>query len=167
MSRLLCCAALIVLVVVWDARAAPVALVDDLAAAHDALAGREVLAARELPDRHVALEAVALDGGARRCMLCVSSPAGWNEMKLATSPERVGFVIQRSSRDGVLESRVYSGPPSGPLRLVYRASGQNGRTWNPVHIDVDGDRLLLVEAKSGREVRARMLEPAFSLVPVA
>jgi hypothetical protein len=164
---LLVCAAVMFFALVPAARAAPVALADDLAATHVALAGSEVLVARELRDGSVALDAVALNGGARRSVLSVSSPSGWDETMLVASPQRVGFVIQRGS-GGTVEWRLYSGPPSGPLELVYRVTGHHGPMWMPEHVDVDGDRLLLVEGQEfDSAVRARVLEPGFGLVPVA
>jgi hypothetical protein len=122
---LLVCAALMFFALVPAARAAPVALADDLVATHVALAGSEVLVARELRDGDVALDAVALHGWAHRSVLSVSSPSGWDETMLAASPEPVGFVIQRGS-GGIVEWRLYSGPPSGPLELVYRVTGHHG-----------------------------------------
>jgi hypothetical protein len=80
-----------VLVSVPAVQAAPVALRDDLAATRVALAGGDVLVARELRDGRVALDAIALGDGARRTVVSVPSPSGLpGRPMLAASPQRVG-----------------------------------------------------------------------------
>lgn len=168
MHRLFLGALMALLVSAPAAHAAPVAPRDDLAATQVALAGGEVLVARERRDGRVELDAIALDGGARRIVLSVPSPSGLpGKAMLAASPQRVGMVVPMRARSGAeVEWRVYSGPPAGPLALVLRVPAR-GRTWMPVWLDVDGDRLLLAEwHRRERRLRSRTLEPGAGWVPL-
>jgi len=173
MLRAILAAVLAGLVLAPAAAGAPTGLRDDLAATEVALAGPDVLVARAPSDGRVQLLAVPRTGGAGRTVLSVSSPrTRWPaELSLAASDERVALVAELRGRGGrTVEWRVYSGPPSGPLELVRRTPGRGERAWFPYLVDVDGDRVLLVELRDGGsgQVRAKLLGPGgFASLPWA
>jgi hypothetical protein len=164
MIRAVLGAVLAMLAVAPAVAGASIGLRDDLAATEVALAGPEVLIARAPDSGGVQLRAVPRAGGAGRTLLSVSSPRAGSsaDVSLAASDERVALIVELRGRfRATIEWRVYSGPPAGPVRLVRRTADRGQRTWVPYIVDVDGDRVLLVEARlrsSGR-VRAQLLGP--------
>jgi hypothetical protein len=145
---------------------AEIALRDDVAATAVALAGPDALVLRDQRGGGARLLAVPRAGGPARTLLTVPSarPTWPNEEGLSASDQRVALLVE--VRD---EWRVYSGPPAGPLQVVRRLPYRGVRTWIPYLVDVDGDRVLLLEIQDEGEgaVRARILDPALGLVPIA
>jgi len=167
MFRVLLCAALALLAAASPAAGATISLRDDLRASGVALAGPDVLVVRELRNGTTEMIAVPLTGGRSRTLLSVPSvqPVFETERNLSASDARVALITEiLDRRDRTVEWRVYSGPPSGPLQIVRRIPEREG--WEPVLVDVDGDRVLIVEA-SEDAARAYILDPAFGLVPIA
>jgi hypothetical protein len=119
---------------------------DDPAAVGVALAGPDIVVAREYGGTF-ALVAVPRMGGPARTLLSVpgGSPPEDALTPLSASPRRVAAIVQ--VRD---EYRVYSGPPAGPLRPVSQ------RGWVPVIVDADGDRVLVTE-EHGSRARSEIL----------
>lgn len=78
------------------------------------------------------------------------------------------FVEIRDRRDRTVEWRVYTGPPVGPLQIVRRTPDRGARAWVPFLVDLDGDRVLLVEFQEQDEdaVRAQVFDPVFGVVPI-
>jgi hypothetical protein len=144
------------------AEAAPVPLLDAPRAADIALAGREVVVASVGRSGRVTVDAVGIDTGVRRRVVSVPSPGrGWlARARLAASAERIAVLAGYDDDEGnPRELRVYSGPPSGPLEPAARVRLTRA-AWLPSEIDVDGDRLLVVEFRQAdRGTRARVLEP--------
>ncbi len=135
------------LVFASPAHADPIPVRHDRDAEAIALAGPDVLVMSETTKRGMTLVAVPRTGGKARTLLTV--PAGGlelNEESLAASAQRVGVVVYVDRTDERPdEYRVYSGPPSGPLRLVRRTLDADGDAWTPYAVSVDGDRMLLLE----------------------
>ena len=144
----------------------PASVFDDPAATHVALAGPEVLVLRDR-DEGAELLAVPRTGGPARTLLSVGStgPMWASENALAASDQRVAvFVEITDRRDRTVEYQTWSGPPSGPLEIVRRTP----ETWEPVLVDVDAERVLLVEAHElDSRVRALRFDPAFGFVRIA
>jgi hypothetical protein len=131
-----------------SAAAAPIPIRHDRDAQAIALAGPDVLVVSESVRHGTTLVALPRTGGKARTLLSVPT-AGltFDEWTLAASAQRVGLIVDVESRKGHPEEhRVYSGPPSGPLKLVRRTLDTDGTAWQPVAVSVDGDRMLLVEA---------------------
>jgi hypothetical protein len=148
MKRALIVAVLATVALAPPAGAAPIPIRHDRDATAIALAGPDVLVASESVRHGTKLVALPRTGGKARTLLTVPS-AGltFDESGLAASAQRVALMVEIDERKGhPTEHRVYSGPPSGPLRLVRRTLDPNGDAWTPVAVSVDGDRLLLVEA---------------------
>jgi hypothetical protein len=170
MYRVVLCAAMALLVAAPPAIGATISLGDDLRASGVALAGPNVLVMRELRNGTTQLIAVPRTGGRARTLLSVPSvqPVFEAQRELSASDARVALITEiLDRRDQTVEWRVYSGPPSGPLQIVRRIRDREG--WEPVLVDVDGDRVLIVEARQEEEgaARAYILDPAFGLVPIA
>jgi hypothetical protein len=170
MCRVVLCAALALLAAAAPASGATISLRDDLRASGVALAGPDVLVMRELRNGTAQLIAAPRTGGPARTLLSVPSvqPVFEAQHTLSASDARVALITEIVDRRGqTVEWRVYSGPPSGPLGIVRRVPGR--ARWDPVLVDVDGDRVLIVEAleEEGDAVRAHILDPAFGLVPIA
>lgn len=126
--------------------AAPVALLDAPRAQSVALAGDEVIVARVRPRGAVAVDAVRLaDGSVRRILAAPARGRGWTaQVRVAASAERVAVLAHFDADEGDPGGwRLYNGPPAGPLRLD--RTGRGSAAWLPAEIDVDGDRLLLME----------------------
>src|SRR3954471_22866673 len=104
-----------------------------------ALSGPDVLEMSESFSRPMRVVAVPRAGGKTRTVLTVNG-AQWGSGQLAASAQRVAVAVDTKN-----EHRVYSGPPSGPLQLVRRTRDPDESTWTPGTVDVDGDRMLLVE----------------------
>ena len=167
---MLLCAALALLAAAPPAAGATISLRDDLRASGVALAGPDVFVMRERRNGTTELVAVPRTGGPARTLLSVPSvqPVFESQGHLSASDARVALITEiLDRRDRTVEWRVYSGPPSGPFQIVRRIPDREG--WEPLLVDVDGDRVLIVEARLDEEVavRAYILDPAFGLVPVA
>ncbi len=148
MKRALVVAVLATVALATPASAAPIPIRHDRDAIAIALAGPDVLVASESVRHGSKLVALPRTGGKARTLLSVPN-AGLtlDQSILAASAQRVALMVDIDERKGhPSEHRVYSGPPSGPLRLVRRTLDPNGDAWTPVAVSVDGDRLLLVEA---------------------
>jgi hypothetical protein len=170
MRRVVLCAAVALLIGADRAAAATISLRDDMRASGVALAGPDVLVMRELRNGTTQLIAVPRTGGRARALLSVPSvqPVFEAERGLSASDARVALITEIVDRRGrTVEWRVYSGPPAGPLGIVRRIPER--ARWDPVLVDVDGDRVLIVEIleEEGDAVRAHILDPAFGLVPIA
>ena len=88
--------------------------------------------------------------------------------RLAASAERVALIAEIVDRNGgTVQWRVYSGPPRGPIGVVRTLAPRD--QWQPVSVDVDGDRALLVETRPENDgpLRAFVLDSASGLVPLA
>jgi hypothetical protein len=167
MLRVVLCAAVALAAAAQPAFGGTIALRDDVRAAGVALAGPDVLVARELRNGTTQLIAVPRSGGPARTVLSVPSiqPHFQTERALSASDARVALIAERLGRRGrTVEWRVYSGPPSGPLEVVRRIPERED--WEPGLVDVDGDRVLIVEGTDDA-TRAFILDPASGLVPIA
>ncbi|MDA0180697.1 hypothetical protein OJ997_10370 [Solirubrobacter phytolaccae] len=167
--------ALLVLAAAPRAGAAAIPVRDDVDAAGLAFAGPELITLRERDDG-LQLVAQPRNGGPARSLLTVrrgqlaSDPA----REMTASAERVALIAE--IEDGPY--RVYAGPPAGPLAVV--RSLPEREEWEPLLVDADGDRVLILEAKPTAtgdgegsddedqdEARAFLLHPTFGLVPIA
>jgi hypothetical protein len=148
MKRAVIVAVLATIALAPPASAAPIPIRHDRDATAIALAGPDVLVASESVRHGLKLVALPRTGGKARTLLSVPSAGlSLDESILAASAQRVALMVEIEERKGHPgEHRVYSGPPSGPLRLVRRTLDPNGDAWTPVAVSVDGDRMLLVEA---------------------
>ena len=167
---MLLCAALALLAAAPPASGATISLRDDLRASGVALAGPDVLVMRELRNGTTQLIAVPRTGGGARTLLSVPrvQPLFEAQRELSASDTRVALITEiLDRRDRTVEWRVYAGPPSGPLQIVRRIPEH--KDWEPVLVDVDGDRVLIVEYSDEEDdaTRAYILDPAFGLMPVA
>ena len=148
--------------------AVPVTVHHDTNAQAIALAGPDVLVLRERAKLGMTVYAVPRTGGRTRRLLRVPT-SGWtlSNSSLVASAQRVGVIVEMDEEPQ--EHRVYSGSPSGKLKLVRRVRDPYGEDWTPERMDADGDRLLLVERKgeTGR-VRASILDArGFKRIPWA
>jgi hypothetical protein len=118
-----------------------------------ALAGPDVLVARELTNGGVQLDAVPRAGGAPRALLSVPSARlvyPWDA--LTASASRIVLAVERRGLHGqTIGSEIYSGPPSGPLQVVWQSRDRGPHAWSPALAAVDGDRALIVETPVQRE----------------
>lgn len=116
------------------------------------------------------LVVVPRGGGTAKTVLRVDGMRDLYEVeprKLAASALRVALIAEIINSSGnTLEWRVYSGPPRGPITLV--RSLPPDEQWVPASVDVDGDRMLLVESRpeSDGPIRAFVLDGASGLVPI-
>jgi hypothetical protein len=121
-----------------------------------ALSGPDVIVGHA-SDHGSRVIAIPRTGGPARTILSVPGP-GADSPTLAASGQRVAALID--VHDGQSsESRLYTGPPSGPLTVVNRVVTDGESKWTPYFIDVADDRLLMVESRvpsvsSGTESRA-------------
>jgi hypothetical protein len=132
------------------AAAAPVALLDAPHAGDVAIAGAEVVVARDLPRGGVRVDTVTVQGGAVRHLLSLSPPRRrWHGRAfVAASAERVAVLVAfDDSGDRPRERRLYSGPPAGPLRLDFTRRITRAGGWFSLDVDVDADRILLAELR--------------------
>ena len=168
MRYVVLCVVIALLAAAPPAAGETISLRDDLRASGVALAGPDALVMRELRNGTTELVALPRTGGRARTVLSVPSvqPVFEAGRGLSASDARVALIAEIVARRGgaTVEWRVYSGPPSGPLQIVRRILEREG--WEPVLVDVDGDRVLIVEA-SEDAARAYILDPAFGLVPIA
>ena len=161
------------LVFASTAHADPIPIRHDRGAEAIALAGPDVLVISEHGPRGVRLVAVPRTGGKARTLLAVpGADLSLDTGSVAASAQRVGVIVDVEGTKGRPdEHRVYSGPPSGPLRLVRRTQDPDGEAWTPYTVSVDGDRMLLLEGilelssggsdeeeQDAGEVRAQILD---------
>jgi hypothetical protein len=147
--------------------AEPIGIRHDRHAVDVALAGPEVLVLSEPALGHDDFRLVALPrtGGKARTLLHLEDTS-FGANAVDASAQRVAVIVEMDSRDE--ETRVYSGPPSGPLTIVRRSRGRfDGKTFVPSGLSVDGDRTLLVEStetisfgdeETRDEIRASILD---------
>ena len=117
----------------------PVQLLHDRDVQAIELSGADVLVASQPIEGPLTLTAIPRTGGKPRTLLRVAHP-GFGELGLSASAERVALVVDIDGKPD--EHRVYTGPPSGPLRLVRRTPDP----WEPGIVRVDGNRMLLTES---------------------
>ncbi len=155
------------LILAGPVSADPLPLRHDRAAVAIALAGSDVVVMSEHVNGPLQLVAVARTGGKARTLLSVPSGAlGQGPTDLAASPQRVAAIVELDkTKRHPHEWRVYSGPLSGPLKLVRQTLDPNGDAWTPYAVSVDGDRMLLVEGlptssddQDAGQVRAAILD---------
>jgi hypothetical protein len=173
MRRLLC---LLGCMVLAGAAVAPVAaaeqraLLDAPRAQDVALAGGEVLVASTTARAGVRVAGVPLAGGAATRRFALPGRGRlWNAtLRLVSSEQLAALLVLFEEPEGNLHSaRVYAGPPSGPLELV-RGVRRGRGVWSPIDIDVDGDRLLVMELDDrGRRVRVNVRAAGMAPVRVA
>ena len=151
------------------AAAEPRALLDAPRATAVAVAGDTVIAGRDLRRGAVAIDAVPAAGGPPRRLLTVRRPRrGWEgNVQLSASAQRVVALVAFDDEEGGFGGhRVYAGPPAGPLAVV-ATSGRGPRSWFPVGVDVDADRVLVVEGRAPAfRWRLRVLTPGAPDEPV-
>jgi hypothetical protein len=151
------------------AAGSPTGIRDDPAASRVALAGPEILVAREQGGA-AQLLALPRSGGPARTLLSVGSAehGWWEQQTLSASDRRVAVIVEMERSPGrTVGWRVYSGSPAGPLEIVRETPDRGLEPSEPYLVDVDGDRVLLVEVSGLREsLRAQILEPAFGFVPI-
>ena len=82
-------------------------------------------------------------GGKRRTLLKMAK-AGFGDPSLSAPAQRVALAVDVEGKPD--EHRVYTGPPSGPLRLVRRTRDADGNGWEPGIVQVDANRMLLTES---------------------
>jgi len=117
-----------------------------------AVAGSDVIVARDEPRAGVRVDALATTGGPARRLLTLP-PRGrrWEAAStVAASPQRVAVVVVYEHDFEDVERQLYSGPVTGPLELV---EATHAPAWSPIDVAVDGDRMLVLEA---REPRTRL-----------
>lgn len=144
------------------AAADPIPLLASRSAQSVAVAGPDVVVARPARRGGVHVDAFPAQGGAARPLLNLPARGRrWSTNTfLAASAQRVAAVVEFThvNRHFVIdrrESRLYTGPASGPLTLALTA-GRND--FVPIDIDVDGDRIIASEAhETGTETRALLL----------
>jgi hypothetical protein len=134
-----------------DAAAAPRPLFDAPQAEEVALAGSEVLVASTTDHGGVRVAAVPLAGGPAVTRFVARSPGrDWTATARLVSSERLTALVVMYDDPEVnfRVSRVYAGPPSGPLALVRRVRRPlRGTAWIPFDVDVHADRLLIQEVR--------------------
>jgi DNA-binding beta-propeller fold protein YncE len=135
-----------------------------------ALAGSDAVVLRQTSDGRSQVVAVPRGGGRAQTVLTVNRMNFVFEdesRRLAGSAARVALIAEiEDARDRTVEWRVYSGPPRGPIGVVRALPIREA--WVPALVDVDGDRVLIVEARPEPDgpVRAFLLDPAAGLVPI-
>ena len=128
-----------------------------------ALAGPDVLIARQLADGGVQLDAVPRAGGAPRALLSVPSASVLSPLDaLAASASQVALLVTRDGMHGeTLGQELYAGPPSGPLRVVWRSPVRRARAWEALLADVEAaDTLILAGRGLDAQLRAWTLDSA-------
>jgi hypothetical protein len=149
------------LLLAGEAHAEPVALLDAPRATGLALAGSEVLVGRPTRGGGARIDALPAAGGPPRRLLTVPArrDEAFDEARLAASAQRVAVVLLFEEGGFPVESQLWTGPPAGPLVLERRVRFSEERTWAPIALDVDGDRVLVFESHRDRPYRARVLAP--------
>src|SRR4051812_4776314 len=152
---------------------APTGLLDDVHATGVALAGPDVIVMRELRHaRTTQLIAVPRTGGRPRTLLSVehAQPEPEATFRLAASDQRVAAILEiLDQHDQTLEWRLYSGPPAGPPAPLKRYPNEGDDPWAPQLVDIDGPRMLVVDAHEdgGDGVRAEIIDPAGAEAPIS
>jgi hypothetical protein len=170
MRRLVTAALFMCALAAAPADAATVGVYDGPNLTAAALAGPDVLALRQVINGRSQLVAVPRGGGKPQTVLTVDRMNFLFEndsRRLAASASRVALIAEiEDAEDRTVEWRVYSGPPRGPIGVV-RALPVS-EAWVPALVDVDGDRVLIVEARpeSDGPIRAFLLDSAAGLVPI-
>jgi hypothetical protein len=147
--------------------AGPVPLLDTPQAQSLAVAGDQVIVTRGGPPGRLRVDALAVDGSGMRSLLATPRMGPrWSVFGVvAASPEQVAligswgkFVDHGPNR---LRVRLYTGSAGGRLRVVASAGGRQWRhRWIPVDVAVDGDRVLVSEARvSAQKLRLRLFVP--------
>src|SRR4051812_8899303 len=77
--------------------------------------------------------AIPRGGGPARTILSVPVP-GADSATIAASGQRVAALID-VPEGRTSESRLYTGPPSGPFTVVNRVVSDDESKWTPYHID--------------------------------
>ena len=139
----------------------------DLAAV--ALAGPDAVVLRQPRGARSQLVAVPRAGGKPQTVLTVDRMNFVFEepRRLAASAARVALIAEiEDAQDQTAEWRVYSGPPRGPVNVVRALPIREA--WVPALVDVDGDRVLIVEARPEPDgpIRAFVLDSGAGLVPI-
>src|SRR4051794_7524804 len=153
-----------------SARAATVGVYDGPALSALALAGPDVVVLRQASDARSQLVAVPRGGGRPQTVLTVDRMNLVFEdesRRLAASAVRVALIAEiEDAQDRTVEWRVYSGPPRGPIGVVRTLPIREA--WVPALVDVDGDRVLIVEARPEPDgpIRAFLLDSVAGLVPI-
>jgi hypothetical protein len=169
MFRLVATAVLMCAFAVAPAGAATVGVHDDPDLEAVALAGPDVVVLRQATLDRTQLMAVPRGGGKAQTVLTVKRMNFLFEepRRLAASAARVALIAEiEDARDRTVEWRVYSGPPRGPVGVVRSLPVREA--WVPAAVDVDGDRVLIVEARPEPDgpIRAFVLDSAAGLVPI-
>jgi hypothetical protein len=107
--------------------------------------------------------AIPRTGGPARTLLSIPV-VGADSPTIAASAQRVAALTDVPEGQ-TSESRLYTGPPSGPLTVVNRVVTDDESKWTPYFIDVADDRLLMVESRwpsvsSDTETRASIISAA-------
>jgi hypothetical protein len=134
------------------------------------LAGPDAVVLRQASAERSRLVAVPRGGGRpqtvltlKRMHLLFEGDSG----RLAGSAARVALIAEiENTRDETVEWRVYSGPPRGPISVVRTLPLREA--WVPALVDVDGDRVLIVEARQEPDgpIRAFLFDSVAGLVPI-
>jgi hypothetical protein len=151
------------LLLAGEAKAAPMALLDAPRATAVALAGSEVLVGRPASRGAARIDAVPIGGGPVRAVARIPRPRPGRlgrPVVIASSAQLVAAVVEfYGERPIPARTQLWIGPPAGPLRREVDARFKT-RAWLPVAVDVDGDRVLVVEARvPDLQFRARVLVP--------
>ena len=138
--------------------AGPVPLLASQRAQDVAVAGNEVVVASAGADGSVRVDALPVQGGPARRLLSAPPPGrGWEPfMAVSASPQRVALAVLYLGETDDVRLRLYSGPEAGPLGLVERGGPRSPSA--PLAADVDGDRMVVLEA-GRRTARLRLLVP--------
>ena len=170
MCRLVAAALVVFAFTAAPADAATVGVYDgpDLSAV--ALAGPDAVVLRQASSERSQLVAVPRGGGKPQTVLTVKRMNFVFEdesRRLAGSAARVALIAEiEDAQDRTVEWRVYSGPPRGPIGVVRTLPIREA--WVPALVDVDGDRVLIVEARPEPDgpIRAFLFDSAAGLVPL-
>ena len=151
------------------AGAATVGVYDGPELAAVALAGPDAMVLQESRSERSQLVAVPRGGGKPQTVLTVDRMnfVFDEPRRLAASAARVALIAEiEDAHDQTVEWRVYSGPPRGPVGVVRTLPV--GDAWVPALVDVDGDRVLIVETRpeSDGPIRAFLFDSASGLVPI-
>ncbi len=135
-----------------------------------ALAGPDAVVLRQASDARSQLVAVPRGDGKPQTVLTVRRMNFIFEnesRRLAASAARVALIAEiEDAQDHTVEWRVYSGPPRGPIGVVRALPIREA--WVPALVDVDGDRVLIVEARPEPDgpIRAFLFDSVAGLVPI-
>lgn len=134
------------------------------------LAGPDAVVLRQASAQRSQLVAVPRGGGRPQTVLTVNRMNFLFEGdsgRLAGSAARVALIAEiEDAHDDTVEWRVYSGAPRGPIGVVRALPVREA--WVPALVDVDGDRVLIVEARqeSDGPIRAFVYDSVAGLVPI-